>query len=94
MPTIHRYAAFLKQQGFIIKQTLDWTMHVKETWEIGLASLRAYSLLEIFKMTGWRGLLFGNAARLMHEAFIQDRVKYGVFLINKPSSGMRLRQSP
>jgi len=83
MPTIQRYAAFLKKQGFIIKQTLDWTMHVKGTWKVGLASLRSYSLLEIFKMTGWRGLLFAKDARLMHEAYIDDRMKYGVFLARK-----------
>ena len=94
MPTIRRYAAFLKQEGFLITRTIDWSMHVRNTWEAGLASLRRYSFVEKFRMAGWRGLLFAKGARLMREAFVQDRVKYGVFLANKPSSGMRLRRSP
>jgi tocopherol O-methyltransferase len=74
----------LRQQGFITKQALDWSANVKETWKVGLASLRNYSFLEIFKMSGWRGLIFGKQAQMMHEAFIQNRVKYGVFSAIKP----------
>jgi len=84
MPTINHYAKLLQQQGFIVKQTLDWSVNVKETWKVGLASLRSYSFLEIFKMSGWRGLIFGKQAQMMHEAFIQHRVKYGVFSAIKP----------
>jgi tocopherol O-methyltransferase len=84
MPTINHYAKLLQQQGFILKQTLDWSANVKETWKVGLASLQTYSFLEIFKMSGWRGLIFGKQAQMMHEAFIQNRVKYGVFSASKP----------
>jgi len=84
MPTINHYAKLLQQQGFIIKQTLDWSGNVKETWKAGLANLRTYSFLEIFKMSGWRGLIFGKHAQMMQEAFIQNRVKYGVFSASKP----------
>ena len=94
MPTIRRYAAFLKQEGFLITRTIDWSMHVRNTWEAGLASLRRYSFLEKFRMAGWRGLLFSQDARLMHEAYIEDRMKYGVFLANKPFSEMSLRPTP
>lgn len=84
MPTIDRYVEMLRRQGFTINQTWDWSANVKGTWEAGLASLRAYSLLHLFKMSGWRGLRFKEQAKLMQEAFNQHRVKYGVFLASKP----------
>ena len=83
MPTIHRYEAFLKGEGFAIRQTLDWSRHVRKTWEAGLASLHQYSLLEKFRMAGWRGIIFATDARLMRDAFIEGQVKYGVFLAYK-----------
>lgn len=83
MPTIDCYAKLLQRQGFVINQALDWSTNVKETWTVGLASLRSYSYLEIFWMSGWRGLLFAQQGKLMQEAFSQQRVKYGVFLADK-----------
>jgi len=86
MPTIDCYAKFLQQQGFIVEQKLDWSSHVHETWEVGLASLREYSLFKIFQMSGWRGLIFGRQGQLMQNAFDRHRVTYGVFVASKPGS--------
>ena len=83
MPTIDRYARLLQQTGFMVDQKLDWSSKVKETWAMGLANMRKYSYLEIFRMSGWRGLLFMKPVKLMEEAFNQDKVKYGVFLAHK-----------
>jgi len=83
MPTIDSYTKLLQQQGFVIRQVLDWSANVKETWVVGLASLRTFSFLKIFRMSGWRGLLFARQGKLMHEAFDQQRVRYGVFLAGK-----------
>lgn len=79
MPTIDCYAKLLQHEGFIVGQKLDWSANVQETWAVGLASLRAHSFFDIFRMSGWRGLLFGRQGQLMREAFNQQRVKYGVF---------------
>jgi len=84
MPTINRYAKLLQQQGFGMDRKLDWSANVKETWTVGLASLRSYSFLDVFRMSGWRGLLFARQARLMQDAFDQGRITYGVFLATKP----------
>jgi tocopherol O-methyltransferase len=84
MPTINHYAKLLQQHGFALKHTLDWTDHVKETWKVGLANLRAQSLFKLFKMAGWRGLTYWKQVRLMKEAFAQQRVKYGVLSAVKP----------
>jgi tocopherol O-methyltransferase len=83
MPTIDCYAKLLQRQGFVLDQALDWSTNVKETWTVGLASLRTYSFFEIFRMSGWRGLLFARQGKLMQEAFSQHRVRYGVFLARK-----------
>jgi tocopherol O-methyltransferase len=84
MPTINRYAKLLQQQGFGVSQKLDWSANVKETWTVGLASLRSYSFLDVLRMSGWRGLLFARQGRLMQDAFDQGRITYGVFLATKP----------
>ena len=84
MPTIGHYSKLLQKQGFVTKPAQDWSANVKDTWKVGMASLRKHSLLQIFKLSGWRGLIFGKQVLNMHEAFIQDRIKYGVFSASKP----------
>jgi tocopherol O-methyltransferase len=84
MPTINHYAKLLQQQGFAVKDVLNWSPHVEKTWEIGLASLRAHSLLKIITMSGWRGLFFRKQAKMMQQGFDQHRVEYGVFSAHKP----------
>jgi len=83
MPTIDCYVKLLQRQGFVISHKLDWSTNVKETWAVGLASLRAYSFLKIFRLSGWSGLLFARQGKLMQEAFSQQRVQYGVFVADK-----------
>lgn len=84
MPTTDTYAKLLQQKGFSIRERLDWSVNVKDTWKVGLASLRSYSFFRVFQLSGWRGLLFGMQGKLMQKAFDQHRVRYGVFLAAKP----------
>jgi len=84
MPTIAHYVRMMQKQGFTISQALDWSAHVKRTWEVGLNSLRAYSFFQILRMSGWRGLRFRVQARMMQEGFDTGSVRYGVFLVHKP----------
>jgi tocopherol O-methyltransferase len=86
MPTIDCYAKFLQQQGLVVDKKVDWSRNVHETWAVGLANLRAHSLLQLFKLSGWRGLVFGRQGQLMKDAFDQHRVTYGVFIAHKPLS--------
>jgi len=85
MPTINRYKKLLQQQGFEIREALNWAPQVEKSWDIGLASLRAHSLIKLFTMSGLRGLHFRKQARLMQEGFAQRRIEYGVFSARKPS---------
>jgi len=89
MPTIAHYAHIIARQGFTVDQAFDWSKHVRETWRVGQDSLRAYSLFQIFRMSGWRGLLFKNQAKMMQEAFDTGRARYGVFLGRKPLATAR-----
>lgn len=84
MPTIAHYVRILKKQHFVVEQALDWWAHVRRTWEVGLASLGAYSVFQVLKMAGWRGLHFKFQARLMRDAFDTQMLRYGVFLVSKP----------
>lgn len=86
MPTIEHYRHILQIQDFEINEILDWTENVKKSWEIGISLANAYSLIELFKMGGLRGLRFLKQVNLMKEAFYQNRVKYGVLLATKTSS--------
>lgn len=86
MPTIDRYEALLRAEGLAVHQTCDWSEHVAGTWRIGLERLRAQPLLQVFRWSGWRGLLFGIQAKMMEAAFASGRVRYGVFVATKESA--------
>lgn len=83
MPTMTHYQDLLVKNKFIITNMMDWSQQVKPSWEIGIARASAYSFLQLFKLGGIRGLQFIKQAKMMHEAFEQNRVKYGVFIGTK-----------
>ena len=83
MPTIEHYCNLFKMNDFALKETLDWSIYVKKSWDVGVSLINAYSFLQIFKMAGLRGLLFARQIKMMREAFRFNRVKYGVFLATK-----------
>lgn len=83
MPTLQHYQSLLTQQGFHIKTCQDWSDHVKQSWNIGLSLVNAYSFLKLIRLSGIRGFLFSRQVRLMQEAFYTGRVRYGVFIATK-----------
>lgn len=83
MPTIDHYRRLIALQNFTLKQSWDWSMFVKKSWDIGVSLANNYSWLQIFNMVGWRGLRFAKQIKLMQEAFNKNRVRYGVFLATK-----------
>lgn len=85
MPTIDYYANLLQSKGFILESTLDWSMNVKKSWDIGVSLVNAYSVFKILKMSGWRGLQFVRQIKLMRNAFGEGQIQYGVFIVTKPS---------
>lgn len=83
MPTIKYYHELLNIKGFDNITTLDWTNYVKKSWDIGISLVNTYTLLQIIKLSGWRGMRFTKQIKLMRDAFNQGSVKYGVFLATK-----------
>ena len=84
MPTINNYIQLLHRQGFTIRHMLDWSARVKKSWQSGLAALKAHSFYQIFKLSGWRGLVFIRNARMMRDGFENGQIEYGVFVALKP----------
>ena len=83
MPTISTYIQLLQQQDFVILHALNWSAKVRESWKIGLACLKTHSFFRLFKILGWRGLLFIKNAKLMQRGFDGGSVEYGVFVARK-----------
>jgi tocopherol O-methyltransferase len=83
MPTIECYRNFLTAENFTIKSSLDWSLFVKKSWDIGVSLVNAYTFMQLLKMGGWRGWRFAKQIKLMRDAFHQNRVRYGVFLAIK-----------
>lgn len=83
MPTIESYQNFLTAENFSIKLSVDWSLFVKKSWDIGLSLINAYTFIQLLKIGGWRGLRFAKQVKLMRDAFHQNRVFYGVFLAIK-----------
>lgn len=84
MPTIDTYQRSLEMSNFEVNQVFDWSSNVKQSWEIGLSLLNAYSFIKLIRMTGWRALSAVKRIQLMRDAFQQGRVRYGVFFATKP----------
>ncbi len=84
MPTLNHYEHLLYQQGFTLLKKLDWTDHVKQSWEIGNKLVSAHSFLNLLRMGGLRGFRFAKQLNLMQAAFKEGRVKYGIFIATKP----------
>lgn len=83
MPTIEYYYAILSKHHFILNTVLDWSLHVKKSWEVGLSLINTYSFLRLLKLGGLRGLRFAKQIKLMRDAFQEDYIKYGVFIATK-----------
>jgi tocopherol O-methyltransferase len=83
MPTIECYRNLLTAENFSIKLSLDWSLFVKKSWDVGISLINTYSFMQLLKMGGWRGLRFAKQIKLMRDAFHQNRVRYGVFLAIK-----------
>lgn len=86
MPTIQCYRKLLENQNLEIKYIMDWTAHVKKTWDVGVSLISAYKLVQLIKMLGLRGFIAVKQIKMMRDAFHQNRVKYGIFLATKPTS--------
>lgn len=85
MPTIESYRCLLEAANFKVTHALDWSNHVKKTWDVGVSLVNAHSFIKLIKMLGWRGFRVAKQVKMMRDAFHQNRVKYGVFLATKPA---------
>lgn len=84
MPTMAYYRGLLNANHFIIRESLDWTNYVEKSWDVGVTLVSAYSFFQLLKMAGWRGWRFARQIKMMRDGFRQQRVKYGVFVAEKP----------
>ena len=84
MPTLQHYDQLLQQQGFVVNEVLEWSSKVAQSWRIGLSGIKLRSIVNIFLLSGWQGLLFLKNCRLMKEGFDEKRIEYGVFSAVKP----------
>jgi len=83
MPSLDHYQFLLTKNHFIIQDRLDWSSHVKNTWNEGLSLINAYSFLSLLKMLGFRTFRAIKQLRLMRDAFQNGTIKYGVLIAKK-----------
>lgn len=83
MPTIAYYRQLFHTQGFDLHHAMDWSCFVKKSWDIGVSLVNTYSLLQLLRLGGWRGLRFAKQIKLMQKAFQQKHVQYGVLIGSK-----------
>lgn len=85
MPTMEHYCNILTLKNFRISNTFDWTNYVRKSWDVGLSLVNTFNFFKLIKMGGLRGLRFARQIKLMHHAFEQNKIRYGVFIATKPS---------
>ena len=84
MPTIDSYQRSLEMQNFEVNQVFDWSANVKQSWDIGLSLVNAYSFINLIRLTGFRAFRAVKQLQMMRDAFRYGRVKYGIFFSTKP----------
>jgi tocopherol O-methyltransferase len=82
MPTISYYSYTLEKY-FKILLVQDWSENVKQSWSIGMAKLKNYSLLELLKLCGIKGIFLVKKLSLLQRAFEETKIRYGVFIAEK-----------
>lgn len=84
MPTIQYYTSTLNKY-FTVIESKDWSNYVKQSWDLGIQKLKQYSFFQLFRLTGFRGLTFIRYLKVMSNAFLAGRIRYGVFVATKIS---------
>jgi len=82
MPTLRHYRELLNHH-FTIQAELDWSTHIKKSWELGMEALKKYSLFQLLKLGGLRGIQFVSKIKLLRHAFDTGKMCYGVFIAVK-----------
>ncbi len=83
MPTVNQYIKVLQENGYKLEQVHDWSQHVKQSWDLGLARLHDYSWWQLFKLGGFEGLKILRGIKLMRQFFNEGYIQYGVFVAKK-----------
>lgn len=82
MPTLNHYKALLNKHFSIIAE-LDWSPYVKKSWSLGMEALKQYSIFQLLKLGGIKGIQFVSKIKLIQQAFDKGRMRYGVFIAMK-----------
>ncbi len=82
MPTMDYYSHILEKY-FKILLVQDWTENIKPSWHIGMEKLKTYSLFELLKLGGIKGIILVKKLRLLQLAFENAKIRYGVFIAEK-----------
>lgn len=84
MPSQEHYRQILEKY-FTIETLQDWSINVKNSWQYAIEHLKHYSILQLLKLGGIRGMLFIRSLNLMNRAFQSGQIRYGFFIAKKVS---------
>ncbi len=82
MPTKEYYRNCLTQY-FKEVEVYDWSLQVQNSWKIAIDHLKKYNTFQLLRMTGWKGLQFMRYLPLMSQAFLTQKIRYGLFIATK-----------
>lgn len=89
LPSIASYTKLLKEAGFTVNKQEDWSEKVEKTWTMShqILSITLFQRLFVLLLRGGPQFfrLFENQ-KLMQKAYRENRMRYGVFLGQKPAS--------
>ncbi|MBI3985320.1 MAG: class I SAM-dependent methyltransferase [Lentisphaerae bacterium] len=87
MPTLGFYSSAIAKAGFRLLRAEDWSARTAPTWTHGLRKIRQIPWMVLLAKGGLTGLRFAGQLKRMEDGTRSGRVRYGVFLAEKESSG-------
>jgi tocopherol O-methyltransferase len=87
LPSINAYIIMLQTAGFNVGKQEDWSDKVAKTWEKSYQVLSMSLIKRLFLLLLKGGLQFFQifeSQKLMQKAYLEKRMRYGVFLASKP----------
>jgi tocopherol O-methyltransferase len=78
------YASWMEQAGLKVECCLDWTEHVRRTWQICGDRVHKSRIRWIAPLFGSNSASFIDRFKAILDAYDSGAMKYGCFVARKP----------
>ena len=82
------YRRWMREAGFEVQQTFDWTERVARTWEVCISRVRRTGVRRLARLVDSNTLMFLDRFDTILQAYRSGAMQYGCFIASKPPERM------